>query len=66
VTPQKEHIPQLPLKFLKWICTPHLLEEIEGDLVQKFEKDVKLYGERKAKIAVEYSPFSPARNFTKK
>lgn len=49
MTPQKEHIPQLPLKFLKWICPPHLLEEIEGDLVQKFEKDVKLYGERKAK-----------------
>lgn len=37
------------LKFLRWFCPNHLLEEIEGDLIQKFEKDVKSFGERKAK-----------------
>ncbi len=37
------------LKLLRWFCPDHLLEEIEGDLIQKFEKDVKLLGERKAK-----------------
>src|SRR5690349_7054874 len=37
------------LKLLRSFCPPHLLEEIEGDLLQKFGRDVKLYGGRKAK-----------------
>jgi putative ABC transport system permease protein len=37
------------IRFLRWFCPPHLLEEIEGDLIQKFERDIKLFGERKAK-----------------
>ncbi len=37
------------LRFLKRFCPDHLYEEIEGDLIQKFEKDVKNFGERKAK-----------------
>jgi ABC-type antimicrobial peptide transport system permease subunit len=37
------------LRFLSWFCPDHLLEEIEGDLLQKFEKNVKAFGERKAK-----------------
>lgn len=36
-------------RFLRWFCPEHLYEEIEGDLIQRFEKDVKKYGERKAK-----------------
>jgi putative ABC transport system permease protein len=36
-------------KVFHWICPEHLYEEIEGDLIQKFEKDVKALGERKAK-----------------
>src|SRR6478735_1229419 len=27
-------------RFLRWFCPPELLEEIEGDLIQKFEKDL--------------------------
>jgi len=41
--------PKWALKFLKWICPDHLFEEIEGDLIQKFEKDIKTVGEKKAK-----------------
>lgn len=37
------------IRFLRWFCPPHLLEEIEGDLLQKFERDKKLFGDRKAK-----------------
>ncbi len=37
------------LRFLKWFCPDHLYEEIEGDLIQKFNRDVKKLGERKAK-----------------
>jgi putative ABC transport system permease protein len=36
-------------QFLRWFCPDHLVEEIEGDLTQKFEKDVKTFGERRAK-----------------
>ncbi len=36
-------------RFLSWFCPTQLYEEIEGDLIQKFERDVKLLGEGKAK-----------------
>ncbi len=39
----------LAIRLLRAFCPPQLLEEIEGDLIQKFERDAKLYGERKAK-----------------
>jgi putative ABC transport system permease protein len=32
-------------QFLRWFCPDHLVEEIEGDLIQKFEKDVKRFSE---------------------
>ncbi len=35
--------------FLKWFCPTHLYEEIEGDLIQKFDRDIKLFGEHWAK-----------------
>ncbi|MCW5910492.1 MAG: ABC transporter permease [Cyclobacteriaceae bacterium] len=41
--------PASALRFLKWFCPEHLHEEIEGDLIQKFHRDVQAYGERKAK-----------------
>jgi putative ABC transport system permease protein len=37
------------LLFLNWFCPAHLHEEIEGDLIQKFNRDVKTVGEKKAK-----------------
>lgn len=41
--------PKWALRFLQWICPEHLLEEIEGDLIQRFDKDLKIVGEKKAK-----------------
>ena len=41
--------PKWAVRFLYSICPRHLVEEIEGDLTQKFNRDVKLYGERNAK-----------------
>lgn len=41
--------PIFPLRMLRSFCPPQLVEEIEGDLFQKLEKDVKLLGEQKAK-----------------
>jgi putative ABC transport system permease protein len=37
------------IRLLRWFCPPHLLEEIEGDLLQRFERDVNSVGERRAK-----------------
>lgn len=44
-----------PFRFLRWFCPEYLLEEIEGDLLQKYEKDVKSLGERKAKRRLWWS-----------
>ena len=35
--------------FLRWICPDYLLEEIEGDLLQKFQRDVKAFGARRSR-----------------
>ncbi|MDW3193383.1 MAG: FtsX-like permease family protein [Cytophagales bacterium] len=29
--------PKLPLRFLRWFCDPEMVEDIEGDLVERFE-----------------------------
>jgi putative ABC transport system permease protein len=36
------------LRLLRWFCPDHLYEEIEGDLIQKFNRDVKTFGESRA------------------
>ena len=41
--------PDRELKVLRWVCPQLLLEEIEGDLVQRFERDLKKHGERIAR-----------------
>ncbi len=42
-------IPKWANKFLSTICPDHLIEEIEGDLIQKFNRDIKNFGEKRAK-----------------
>src|SRR5689334_16447062 len=42
------HLRTLALRFLKGFCPPHLHEAIEGDLLQRYEKDLMAFGERKA------------------
>lgn len=36
------------LRFLEWFCPPQLYEGIEGDLLEQFERDQKLMGEKQA------------------
>lgn len=40
--------PEKVLRILRVFCPQHLLEEIEGDLVQRFQKDVTRLGRRGA------------------
>ena len=49
-------IPKIMLGLLQRFCPDHLYEEIEGDLIQKFEKDVKSFGQRKARRRLFRSP----------
>ncbi|MBK7650069.1 MAG: ABC transporter permease [Flammeovirgaceae bacterium] len=37
------------IRLLRSFCPDHLYEEIEGDLLQKFERDIKQFGEKRAK-----------------
>lgn len=39
----------LAIRLLHWFCPAQLVEEIEGDLLQRFEKETKMLGPRKAK-----------------
>lgn len=45
-------LPRWPLRILRWVCPAHLFEEIEGDIEQQFERDLKKYGVRQARRRV--------------
>ncbi|RFS16524.1 permease prefix domain 2-containing transporter [Emticicia sp. C21] len=34
---------------LEWFCAPHLLEEVQGDLHERFQKNVRVFGEKSAR-----------------
>ena len=41
--------PAYAVRFLRWFCPRHLLEEIEGDLFQKFNHDLVQFDRKKAR-----------------
>lgn len=43
------------MQILHLFCPPHLLEEIEGDLMQRYEKDVQAVGKKKANRRLAWS-----------
>lgn len=45
----KENFPAWVIRFLRFLCPDSLQEEIEGDLIQKFHRDVESHGGRKAR-----------------
>ncbi|WP_456461998.1 ABC transporter permease [Reichenbachiella sp.] len=42
-------LPKLYLKLFEWFCKTELFEELQGDLEEAFEENIKLYGVRKAR-----------------
>ncbi|MDW3210678.1 MAG: FtsX-like permease family protein [Reichenbachiella sp.] len=42
-------LPKLYLKLFEWFCRTELFEELQGDLEEAFEENIKLYGARKAR-----------------
>ena len=49
--------PALWLRFLQWFCPPNLLEEIEGDLIERFQRDVATSGGGKARRRFVWNMF---------
>lgn len=49
------NVPKWPIRFLRTFCPDHLIEEIEGDLIQKFAKDVATFGARRAKARLVWN-----------
>src|SRR5258706_6375789 len=47
---ESQQVPTTALKLLQWICPESLLEEIEGDLIQKFHRDSREIGLAKARL----------------
>jgi putative ABC transport system permease protein len=45
----KKQPPQWASRLLEWFCADHLLEEVQGDLEERFQRNVDLFGERSAK-----------------
>ncbi|MCG8307548.1 MAG: ABC transporter permease [Cytophagales bacterium] len=41
--------PKLPLRFFRWYCHPEYLEDIEGDLLERFERRLEERGIRAAR-----------------
>jgi putative ABC transport system permease protein len=42
--------PAFPLKLLKWLCKPEYHSDIEGDLLELYDRRVTKFGERTARI----------------
>lgn len=40
--------PKIMLSFFRWYCNPEYREEIEGDLLEKYDHHSKIYGRKKA------------------
>src|SRR5689334_10435149 len=49
------NIPGWPFRFLRWICPDSLYEEIEGDLIQKYHRDTKNFGTKRARRRLMWS-----------
>jgi putative ABC transport system permease protein len=48
--PQPPQPPRWATRFLRWYCRPRLLEDLEGDLNEYFDRNVKSRGPRRARL----------------
>jgi putative ABC transport system permease protein len=53
-------------QLLEWFCAPHLLEEVQGDLHERFEKNTRVFGEKTARRDYVISVLSFIRPFALK
>lgn len=58
--------PRWANQLMEWFCAPHLLEEIQGDLHERFQKRVKGWGEKEARRQYAWEVLGFLRPFTLK
>ncbi len=56
--------PRFAIRLLEWYCKPELLEDLQGDLNEYFERNIKSRGERKAKLIYIIDVFKFFRLYT--
>ncbi len=57
----KAKVPGIIFQFLRWFCPDHLYEEIEGDLIQRFHRDLSKSGRASALWKLVWNTISFAR-----
>lgn len=62
--PENFNPPPWAERFLEWYCRPELLEDLQGDLQEYFERNVKSKGYRYAKIIYIIDVFKFLRPYT--
>ncbi len=58
------HPPRWARHFLEWYCKPELLEDLQGDLNEYFQRNLKTKGRRKARIIYILDVFKFLRPYT--
>ena len=58
--------PRWAERLLEFFCAPHLLEEVQGDLHERFERQVALFGEKIARRQYAWNVLSFIRPFALK
>lgn len=61
---KKKAPPLWATKFLRWYCKDELLEDLEGDLNEYFQRNIKSNGKRKAKLIYIIDVFKFFRPYT--
>lgn len=56
--------PKWAQRFLRWYCRPELAEDLEGDLNEYFERNVKSKGARRSKLIYILDAFKFCRSYT--
>ena len=56
--------PKWAQRFLRWYCRPEIAEDLEGDLNEYFERNVKLKGSRRSKLIYVLDVFKFCRSYT--
>ncbi|WP_221408911.1 ABC transporter permease [Ohtaekwangia koreensis] len=61
---QSMHPPRWAERFLEWYCRPALLEDLQGDLHEYFERNLKAKGLRRARFIYIMDVFKFFRSYT--
>lgn len=61
---RQHHPPEWAQRFVEWYCKPRLVEDLTGDLNEYFERNVRSFGPRRAKLIYIIDAFKFFRSYT--